>query len=40
MRGDEHEHGNHEISLHYTEAEVVKAANEKQARPDSKQRTL
>jgi hypothetical protein len=38
MRGDEHGHDNHHIPLHYTEVEVVKAAKEKQARLDRKQK--
>ncbi len=38
IRGDEHGHDNHHIPLHYTEIEVVKAAKEKQARLDRKQK--
>ncbi|WP_233832541.1 hypothetical protein [Paraburkholderia sp. ZP32-5] len=32
MEGREHDHGNHDVPLHYTEAEVAKAADDKQAR--------
>lgn len=36
MEGKEHDHDNHHVPLHYTEAEVVKAVNEKQARLNKK----
>ncbi|MEM5453067.1 hypothetical protein [Paraburkholderia guartelaensis] len=36
MMGKEHDHDNHHVPLHYTEGEVAKAANEKQARLDKK----
>lgn len=36
LEGREHDHGNHHLSLHYTEAEVAKAVEEKQARLDKK----
>ncbi|WP_234775358.1 hypothetical protein [Paraburkholderia tropica] len=36
LEGREHDHGNHHISLHYTEAEVAKAVEEKQARLNKK----
>lgn len=36
MMGKEHNHDNHHVPLHYTECEVAKAANEKQARLDKK----
>lgn len=36
MIGEEHDHPNHDVTLHYTEAEVAKAANEKQQRLDKK----
>ncbi|MFV8577712.1 hypothetical protein ACNRBH_00680 [Ralstonia pseudosolanacearum] len=36
MAGKEHDHNNHHVPLHYTEGEVAKAANEKQARLDKK----
>lgn len=34
--GRQHDHGNHHIPLHYTEAEVAKAVDEKQARLNRK----
>lgn len=36
MLGKEHDHPNHDVSVHYTEPEVAKAANEKQQRLDRK----
>lgn len=36
LMGKEHDHPNHEISLHYTESEVAEAAKEKQRRLDAK----
>lgn len=36
LTGKEHDHPNHEISLHYTESEVAEAAKEKQRRLDAK----
>ncbi|MBU9199948.1 hypothetical protein KTD31_00845 [Burkholderia multivorans] len=36
LLGKEHDHADHHVPLHYTEADVAKAANEKQARLDKK----